>query len=106
MGTILQKLDVAESNPLRLDSRSMQAISDLSGKLANLKTYFKEPFLEQLLKRHASIVEIFEIRISSESKLSSIKDPLERKLTYYTSINDALETKSNSKSFDMTLVIG
>ena len=32
LGTILQKLDVAESNPLRLDSRSMQAISDLSGK--------------------------------------------------------------------------
>ena len=96
LGTILQKLDVAESNPLRLDSRSMQAISDLSGKLANLKTYFKEPFLEQLLKRHASIVEIFEIRISSESKLSSIKDPLERKLTYYTSIKDAMENKSKS----------
>ena len=96
LGTILQKLDVAESNPLRLDSRSMQAISDLSGKLANLKTYFKEPFLDQLLKRHASIVEIFEIRISAESKLSSIKDPLERKLTYYTSIKDALKNKAES----------
>ena len=101
LSTILQKLDIAESSPLSLDHRSMRAISDLSGKLANLKTYFQAEFLENLLKRHAELVEIFEIRLDSEAKQSSKNGShLERKMSYYTSIKNALENRGKKSLHD------
>lgn len=102
--TILQKLTIAEENPLKLDQRSMQAITDLSGKLVNLKTYFQDSFLDNLLNRHASIVEIFEIRATAESKHNKVGNHLERKLGYYSSIKDALEKRNlNFKTLETNL---
>ena len=98
LSTILEKLKLAENNPLSLDRRSIQAISDLNGKLANLKNFFKQPFLDELLRRHSNLVEIFDIKIQAETKLSqksqNSSNLVERKMSFYTQIKDNIEAKN------------
>ena len=97
LSTILEKLKLAENNPLSLDRRSIQAISDLNGKLANLRNFFKQPFLDALLQRHSNLVEIFDIKIQAETKLNQNKSNssnlVERKMSFYTQIKDSIEAK-------------